>query len=48
MPDLFWSLDMPIFPWAWGGSIVAFLLMAFIQVYYGRRLQDTRTERTGN
>ena len=45
MPDLFQSLDTPIFPWVWGGSIVALLVMAFIQVYYGRRLRTTAAPR---
>jgi hypothetical protein len=45
MPDLFRSLDTPIFPWVWGASIAEFLAMVFIQVYYGRRLRTTAAPR---
>lgn len=45
MPDLFPSLGPSTFPWAVGGAIVAFLAMALIQAYYGRRLKTAAARR---
>jgi hypothetical protein len=41
MPDVFLPVASDIFPWLWGMAILALVVLAAIQAYYGRRLKTS-------